>query len=452
MHKLLLGLGVALVAITAIASPAAAATFKCNEAVTGGTFDNVTVPDDGSCTLIDSTVSGNVYVKRNAYFQATNTDIVGKVRATRALTLFIDSESTVGRDVRTFKTTQVFIFNAEIARGLDVDGTSEVVNICGNLVSAGDINVTRSGTDILVGEPLADCGGNTVTGGDIEIERSFTDVEFVVRGNTVTAGDLEVTRNRGPVEKIVAENQGGDELECSYNEAPFSASGNVGWSERSGQCEVILTCNEELTGADVDEVVVPVGGACTLFDSQVSDDVSVLENAYFQATNTAIADKVRAHGAQTLFIDSQSSVGRTVKAHDAIQVFIFNATIGRGIIVDDATEVVQVCGTTVTKGDVEVSESGTDILIGSPSAVDCAGNTVSEGDMEIERNFTDVEFVVEGNSIPFGDLEVKRNKGPVEKSVQNNTGGGELECYANDLPFLASGNVFGRVTGQCIEV
>lgn len=451
MRKLVLGLGVALVALTAMAAPAAAATFKCNETVTGGTFNNVTVDPDASCTLLDSTVSGNVTVKGNAYFQATNTDIVGKVRATSALTLFIDSESTVGRDVKSAGTAQVFIFNAEVARGIAVDDTTEVVDICGNLVSTGDIDVTDSGTDILVGDPLADCDGNTVTGGDIEVERNFTDVEFVVRGNTVTAGDLEVLKNTGPVAKVVADNEGGDELECSDNEAPVAASGNTGWAKRTGQCRVVLTCTEELTGADVDHVIVPAGGACTLFDSKVSGHVRVLANGYFQATNTSIGGKVRADRAQTLFIDSQSTVGRDVKADDAIQVFIFNATIGRGIAVDDTTEVVQLCGATVTKGDVTVTDSRTDILIGLPSA-DCAGNTVSEGNMVIRRNFADVEFEVNANSIPFGNLGVSENKGPVGKSVRDNTGGGMLECVGNQLPFRATGNVFPTVTDQCIEV
>ena len=449
MHKLLLGLGLTLVAMTAMASPAGAATFECNETVTGGTYDNVTVPRDGSCTLIDSTVAGDVTVKRNAYFQATNTDIAGKVRADDSLALFIDSESTVGRYVSADDTPEVYIFNAQIARGIEVDDATAVVQICGNLVSNGDIRVTDSGTDILVGDPVADCAGNTLTNGDIELERNFTDIEFVVRGNTV-GDDLEVFKNKGPVEKTIEDNTGGDDLECYGNEEPVSATGNTGWNEKKGQCRVVLTCEADVNGVTVDEVIVPANAVCVLTDSTVEGNVTVLEGAYFQATNTDITGKVRATGAGTLFIDNESTIGRDVKSFGSAQVFVFNATIGRGLYVDGTTEVVQICGTNFTKGDVQVLRSGLDILVGSSDPlVECAGNTLGDGDLELRRNTTDVEFIVSGNAVS-DDLEVLHNLGPVEKTITDNTGGDELECFGNEEPVNASGNTgWNEREGQC---
>ena len=452
MQKLLLGFGVALIALTAMASPAAAATFSCNEVVTGGTYDNVTVPQDGSCTLIDSTVAGNVDVKTNAYFEAGNTDIAGKVRAKRALTLFIDSESTVGRDVEADDTAQVYIFNAQVARGIDVDDSTEVVQICGNTIADGDIEVSDSATDILVGDPVADCAGNTLTRGDIELEDNFTEIEFVVRGNTVS-DDLEVYRNRGPVEKVIDDNTGGDELRCYRNDEPIVATGNTGWDERKGQCRVVLTCETDTIGATVDEVIVPANGVCVLIDSTVLGDVTVLEGAYFQATNTDIGGKVRARNAGTLFIDNETTVGRYVDSDGTAEVYIYNATIGRGISIDDTTAVVQICGTTVTRDDVKVTDSGVDILVGSSDpVVECGGNTISHGDLELARNVTDVEFVVSGNTVS-DDLEVFRNLGPVEKTITDNIGGDELECYGNEEPILATGNTgWDERKGQCRDV
>jgi hypothetical protein len=449
MQKLLLGFGVALVAIAAMASPAAAATFTCNEVVTGGTYDNVTVPQDGACTLIDSTVAGDVSVKRNAYFEAGNTDIAGRVRADHSLALFIDSESTVGRDVKADDTPEVYVFNAEVARGISVDDATAVVQICGNLVSNGDIRVTDSGSDILVGEPVADCAGNTLTHGDIELERNFADIEFVVRGNTV-GDDIEIFRNKGPVEKIVSENTGGDELECYGNEEPFTATDNTGWDEKRGQCRVVLTCEADATGVNVDEVIVPANAACTLTDSTVAENVTVHEGAYFQATNTDIGGRVRAYNAGTLFIDSESTVARYVKSTGSAQVYVFNATIGRGLEIYDTTEVVQICGNTFTRGDVKVFRSGTDILVGSSDAVvDCGGNTLSHGDLELIRNATDVEFVASGNTIS-DDLRAFHNTGPVEKTITDNTGGDELECYGNEEPVVATGNTgWQEKNGQC---
>ena len=94
MRKLAIVLGMGLVAAIGMAAPASATTFNCNEEISGGSFDNVTVSRDGSCTLRDSTVSGKVKVKRGAFFQATGTDIAGRVQADDALTVFIDTGST----------------------------------------------------------------------------------------------------------------------------------------------------------------------------------------------------------------------------------------------------------------------------------------------------------------------------------------------------------------------
>jgi hypothetical protein len=452
MRKLLLGLGLVLVATAALASPAGAATFECNGVFTGATYDNVTVPRDGACTLIDSTVAGDVTVKRNAYFEAGNTDIGGRVRAEDSLALFIDSESSVGKYVQADDTPEVYIFNSAIGRGIDVDDATAVVQICGNTVANGDIKVTDSGTDILVGEPAVDCGGNTVTKGDIELERNVTDVEFIVSGNTV-GDDLEVIKNKGPVEKTITGNTGGDELECFGNEEPVNATGNTGWDEKSGQCRVVLTCEADTTGVTVDEVVVPANAVCVLRDSTVEGNVTVHEGAYFEAGNTDIAGKVKANDSLTLFLDLETTVGNTVKAHNTAQVFLFGATVGRGIHVHKTTEVVNICGVTVTRGDIKVLESGTDILVGSSdSSAGCEGNTVSDGDIFLLRNFTEVEFVVSGNTIS-DDLQVFRNTGPVEKTITDNTGGDELECYGNEEPVNATGNTGWREReGQCRRV
>jgi hypothetical protein len=452
MRKLFVLPIAALVVVLAMASPAAAhKKFRCESTVTGVTVDNVVVPRDGSCILIDSNVNGKVSVGKNAFFQATNTAIAGKVRADRALSLFIDTGSSVGRSVRADDTTQVFIFNATINGDVEVDDTSEVVQICGTTVPNGDVEVKHSGTDILIGDPQAEgCAGNTVSRGDIEVERNVADIEFVVRGNTVSVGDLEVNSNRGPVEKFVQDNTGGNELECFGNSPTFTASGNTGWSKKEGQCREILTCTADATGVTVDEVIVPADESCILIDSTVNGNVSVGPNAYFQATNTAIGGKVRANAALTVFIDTGSSVGRDLETSNTAQVFVFNATVNGDLEVERTSEVVQICGATVTSGDLEVTRSGTDLLIGDPQAVDCPGNTVNKGDIEIERNLAEAEFVVRGNAVTVGDLEVNHNSGSVEKFVQDNTGGDELECFGNSPTFTASGNTgFARTKGQC---
>jgi hypothetical protein len=213
----------------------------CDEPLTGVTLDDVVVETDGVCTLTGSTVTGDVRVGRDGFFQATNTDIAGGVRAYRALTVFLNEGSTVGGSVRTDRTFQVFVFDSSVTRDLEVRRSSDRIHICGNTLLEGDIEVERSGPDILIGDPdTVDCAGNTLAKGDIEAEDNFTDVEFVIRGNTVTLGDLEVFDNDGPVTKFIEDNVGGDRLVCAGNDPPISALNNTGWARITGQCAAAL--------------------------------------------------------------------------------------------------------------------------------------------------------------------------------------------------------------------
>jgi hypothetical protein len=124
--------------------------------------------------------------------------------------------------------------------------------ICGNTVRGAGIFVVRSGTDILIGDPLAvDCAGNSVTHGSILVAQNFadrrpaasrerargvTDVELVIRGNSVPRGSLYVLENRGTSDKYVQGNEGGRSIRCKGNSTPFVGERNPGWQNRDGRC------------------------------------------------------------------------------------------------------------------------------------------------------------------------------------------------------------------------
>jgi cyclophilin family peptidyl-prolyl cis-trans isomerase len=429
---------------------------ECNGALTGQTIPgDLVVPDNGSCTLVNSSVGDDVKVGENAYFQATGSRIGDDVKGKRAQTVFIDSGTTVGGDVETWKTAQVFAFNATLNGNLNVHDSSDQVQACGNTID-GWVGIRGSGRDILFGDPKAvDCAANTVLNGhSVKIEDNFTDVELVVRGNSIQGGDLRVNDNQGPSDKFVEDNTGGDQLECFGNEQPFAASGNTGWKDQRGQCAVPPTeCNGTLTGQTIpDDLIVPDNGSCVLVNSSVGDDVKVGENAFFQATGSQIGDDVSAFNSQTVFIDTGTTVGDDLRAFGTPQVFVFGASVGDRLLVTGSDDKVQICGSTLN-GRSTVANSGRDILIGDPQAVDCAGNTIANGhSLTVADNFTDVEFVVRGNTFQGGDLRVIGNEGPVEKFVQDNTGGDELECFGNDDPFTATGNTFASEDGQCSEI
>lgn len=240
-------LAVCATALLAIASPAAARSeFKCNGVFKGKTYGDVVVPRGAACTLVDSRVAGNVRALKNSYFQATNTKVKGDIEGLEAQTIFMEAGSRAA-SVESVRAVQFFVFNSTVLEDIEPERTKETVQICGNTVRRGNIEVRRSGpngsglanhpgTDILIGDPLTEgCRGNSVKRGDIILSQNFADIEFVVRGNSVKRGSLEVLRNTGPVQKIVDRNTGGDRLVCRDNTTP-AASANTGWDRKLGQC------------------------------------------------------------------------------------------------------------------------------------------------------------------------------------------------------------------------
>jgi hypothetical protein len=245
-----LGLIAAVVALVlAIASPAAARDLRCDGVFRGKTYDDVTVPRGSACTLIDSTVRGNVRALKGAYFQATGTAVRGDVEGRQVQTIFIDARSRVSGSIEADRAVQFFVFNSTVGEDIEPERTRETVQICGNTVRTGNIEVRRSGpdrgtapaehpgTDVLVGDPLAaGCRGNVVKRGDIAVTGNFTDIEFVIRGNTVRRGDLTVLQNTGPVTRFVQRNGGGGRLLCRGNALPLTVADNTGWDRSRGQC------------------------------------------------------------------------------------------------------------------------------------------------------------------------------------------------------------------------
>jgi hypothetical protein len=240
---------VATVLLATASSAAARPDFRCNGVFKGKTYDGVIVPRGGTCTLIDSTVRGNVRALKNAYFHATGTAVRGDVEGTEVQTIFIDTGSRVSGSVEADRAVQFFVFNSTVTEDIEPERTRQVVQICGNTVRKGNIEVRRSGpdkkvppaeragTDILIGDPLtAGCRGNVVKRGDIAVTRNFADVEFVIRGNTIRRGGLAVLANTGPVTKFVERNTGGDRLVCRGNSLPLTVTDNSGWDRRRGQC------------------------------------------------------------------------------------------------------------------------------------------------------------------------------------------------------------------------
>ena len=243
-------MAVCVTALLAIVSPAAARPdFRCDGVFKGKTYDAVVVPRNAACTLIDSTVTGDVRALRGSYFQSARTVIRGDVEGNAAQTVFIDAGSKVSGSVESVAAVQFYVYNSTIGEDIEPERTTETVQICGNTVRKGNIEVRRSGpaksiapadrpgTDILIGDPFTvGCRGNVVKRGDIKVARNFADIEFVIRGNLIKRGDLQVIRNTGSVPKLIEGNTGGERLLCRDNAAPLSTVENKSWETKLGQC------------------------------------------------------------------------------------------------------------------------------------------------------------------------------------------------------------------------
>jgi hypothetical protein len=211
---------------------------NCNGTLTGS-YSSIVVAKNRSCTLNGATVTGDVTVNSNAYFEANGTSIGGTVSATGAGTVFIHDGSSVGGSVSTSGTPQLFLFGSTVGNNVIAQSSimqSGAVDVCGTVINGGLI-VTKMGQDILLGDAdqTAGCAGNTV--GFAWVIQNSTNIELVVSANHVT-GDLRVNTNQGTSGKSVDHNTGGNALVCNGNQLPFTGSPNSGFATTSGQCSL----------------------------------------------------------------------------------------------------------------------------------------------------------------------------------------------------------------------
>ena len=223
-----------------------------------------------------------------------------------------------------------------------------------------------------------------------------------------------------------------------------------------------LNCNGTLTGSLSSGVVVPPNGSCVLNNATVPSDVNVGGNGYFEADNTKMLGNVLGDSAETVFIHDGSRVGGKVETLGGAQLFVYNSTVNNDIRAKNLTNKVEICGSTVSSGGIDVEGlhtggPGDEILIGDPLTVGCPGNTVSGG-ITVGSNFTDVYFAIRGNPLnsgnplSLGNLSVTDNTGTSDKFVQNNIGSQTLTltCSNNASPFVGGpSGTFGSILGQC---
>lgn len=210
----------------------------------------------------------------------------------------------------------------------------------------------------------------------------------------------------------------------------------------------ITECAGTLPPGTYHSIMVPVNAACSISNSEIKHNITVLENS-------------------SLGIFGGTTVGGSILADKSRSLSITNTGVTDGNIVKhnielrELTEGVFICGTTVTHGDIHISSgTGGRIRIGG---IDCSqgfggGNVLKKGSLTVEDNFVsgapDVGLSIARNEVAR-NVEVFRNRGTAEKGVGGNTIGQTLACFENEEPFRGGGfaepNIAENYEGQCFR-
>jgi hypothetical protein len=174
-----LGVGFGVAAIPASAMQDSA----CTGILPAGTYDNVYVPENASCTLNSSvTVQGNVAVEAGGSLTTSYVLIVGSILSNNAsvISIGLAGSSTIGMNVTLVGTTgQASVLNSDIGGNLYISGSTSgstlKINdngVPGNVIDLGNltanntiVNNAIAGNLVCVGNSQGPTGGNLVVGG-----------------------------------------------------------------------------------------------------------------------------------------------------------------------------------------------------------------------------------------------------------------------------------------------
>ena len=185
---------------------------RCTGTLTG-TFDNVTVPVGATCTLVNSTVEGNVKALEDARLFMSDNHVRGNVEGDKARIVQVSGGTVDG--------------NIQIKDGSSPSELGAAVT-GGTVVTGGDIQIEKMSTGRVLVEDAR------VLKGNIQITENVAGTAIEILRNDV-AQNLQVFKNRGGGSKSVTGNAVGQDLQCKENLAPFAGGPNTA-GETEGQC------------------------------------------------------------------------------------------------------------------------------------------------------------------------------------------------------------------------
>jgi hypothetical protein len=203
-------------------------------------------------------------------------------------------------------------------------------------------------------------------------------------------------------------------------------------------------CNGVYQGTFNGNLTILVGQHCLFMDGAINGNVTV-NGGDLTLSDSDVNGNVQVIGLSTFNIGPGSTIGGNLQ----IQNLLFNPDQD------------QICGAVVA-GNLLLQNSGTAVLIGSPSAPWCTGNIIG-GNLDVHNNWAAV--TMSGNTVT-GNLEVHNNTAPTAVSanqvngdlhdhnnssptqVFNNAVAQSLQCQ-NNSSITGDGNTAGQEQGQC---
>ena len=201
------------------------------------------------------------------------------------------------------------------------------------------------------------------------------------------------------------------------------------------------TCEGTLAAGTYQNIVVPVNANCSVSNSEVKHNITVLENSGLVVTGGTI-------------------VRGSILADKSRRVEITNTGVTDGNIVKGSieitefTETVFICGATLTHGDMYIARGFGLVVIGGTLCNEGVGdgNILEKGSLTVEDNVIASGFLIGlriNNNQVGKNLTVLRNLQGDFKTVAANTVGRTVQCFENDEPFIGGPNTASNAEGQC---
>ena len=217
-------------AVALQARPAHGAPTECRDATPAGTYADLVVPEEATCTLRGSVVHGNVRVLPGGTLFVDSTTVAGHILGRDVNRLFVGRSSIGGN---------IVVNGGEVRGALGATLAVCATNTEGNVV----IQHVTGGIGVRTHLPGFDppngfsarCGSvrNTIAGNLIVSNNAS--IRMLVQDNVVHR-NLIVVNNAGTGQKVITRNLVDNVVACHENDQPFRGDANAA-VRLSGQCE-----------------------------------------------------------------------------------------------------------------------------------------------------------------------------------------------------------------------